>query len=124
MSSSDDILRARKLQREKGEERHADRSKERLMSIAEKKFKTTFIFALSEFETVFGPELFGSGLDDEEIDAVQRENRRRWQQVRTNILNKGHAQSRGLVNEMALHDIQFRGYEYGMTVEEKDGNQG
>jgi len=123
MSSAEDILRAKKLQQAKGNERFADRSKQHLMDIAEKKFRTTFIFALSEFEKMFGGELFGHGLDEEEIDSVQKQNRKKWQQVRTNILNKGHAQSRGLVGEMALYDIQFRGYEYGMTVEGKDGNQ-
>lgn len=122
MSSEDDILKARKRQQVKAGERHADRSKQRLMKIAEKKFQTTFIFALAEFEKAFGGELFGHGLDQDEIDSVQRHNLKTWQQVRTNILNKGHAQARGLIGEMTLYDIKFTGYGYDMAMEERNGD--
>ena len=57
--------------------------------------------------------------EEDEIDSVQRENRKRWQQVRTNILNKGHAQARGLIQEMMLYDIRFAGYHCDMKPEDR-----
>lgn len=87
-----------------------DRTKQRLKRIAEKKFRTCFIFALAEFETVFGPELWGHGLYEERLTPQQKINRERWEQVRKNILDKGNAQSRALGMEIDLHKVEFEGY--------------
>lgn len=97
-----------------------DRSKDRLTRIVEKKFLTATIFALSEFENVFGKELWGHGLPEDELDSNQKANRIVWKQVRKNILNKGHMQSRSIKNELKLHNIEFKGYSLELTIGDRN----
>jgi hypothetical protein len=97
-----------------------DRAKGRLKRIAAKKFTTCFIFSLAEFENVFGAEIWGHQLPDDQLTPKQRANRERWNHLRTNILNKGHAQSRALLSEIDLHEICYNGY--GIKFE-GDGNE-
>ena len=100
----------RKEQRAKSQGRIQRDSRNRLKRIVQKKMTTCFIFALSEFELVFGKDLWGHGLPDDEVSSEQKANRERWDQVRTNILNKGNTQARALGAEMELHSVEFRGY--------------
>lgn len=88
----------------------AQDSRDRLNKIANKKFRTCFIFALAEFENTFGFELWGHNLPESKINPEQKANRIRWEQVRKNILDKGNTQSRALGMEIDLHNVEFRGY--------------
>ncbi len=92
------------------EVRIAEDSQNRFKKIANKKFRTCFIFALAEFEKTFGLELWGHNLPKDEITSEQEANRIRWHQVRKNILDKGNAQSRALGAEINLHLVKFEGY--------------
>lgn len=85
-------------------------SQDRLKKIAQKKFRTCFIFALAEFENTFGSELWGHNLSDNKLTSEQKTNQIRWNQVRKNILDKGNTQSRALGMEIELHRIEFDGY--------------
>jgi hypothetical protein len=105
------LVNLRKEQRKQSQGRIQEDSKDRLKKIVCKKMTTTFIFALSEFENVFGQELWGHGLRDSELTSAQQANKKRWEQVRTNILNKGNTQARALEAEMDLHSVEFRGYQ-------------
>jgi len=96
-------------------------SRERLKRTSAKKFRTAFIFPISEFETTFGLALWGHGLPDEELTPLQMANRERWQQVRTNILNNGNTQLRAMEAEIDLHEIRFVGYKVDLTKEKDDG---
>jgi len=82
----------------------------RFKKIAKKKFTTCFIFAISEFEKVWGQELWGHGLPEETLTEVQRANRKRWEQVRRDILDKGNGQLRGFESEIDIHNLEFKGY--------------
>lgn len=85
-------------------------SRSRLKRISHRKFRTCFIAALSEFETTFGLELWGHDLPIDKLTTEQVVNRKRWEQIRKNILDKGNAQSRALGMEIDLHEVSFRGY--------------
>ncbi len=82
----------------------------RFKKIAKKKFTTCFIFAISEFEKVFGQELWGHGLPIEKLNEIQIANRKRWEQIRRDILDKGNGQLRGLESEIDVHNLEFKGY--------------
>lgn len=95
-------------------------SRERLKRISRRKFKTCFIYALSEFESQFGVSLWGHGLLEEEMTPEQIDNRIIWEEVRKNILDKGNAQSRALGMEIDLHRVEFQGYHmhFGGKIDE------
>ena len=90
--------------------RIAEDSRKRLKSIAHKKFRTCFISALSEFELVFGVDLWGHNLQEEKLTSDQKKNRILWDQGRKTILDKGNSQSRALGMEIDLHSVEFEGY--------------
>lgn len=112
----------RKKHKSEQQDRIADKSRDRLKDLAAKKFKTCFIFALSEFETVFGLDLWGHGLPESELTSTQKANRKRWKQVRNSILDKGHMQARGLEAEIDLHEVKFKGYKIDLIGGNKDGD--
>lgn len=85
-------------------------SKDRLKKISNTKFETCFIFAISEFERIFGLELWGHDLPEEKLTDDHKANRILWDVVRKRILDKGNTQSRALGMEIDLHNIEFVGY--------------
>jgi hypothetical protein len=96
--------------------------KTRFKKIAKKKFTTCFIFAISEFEKVWGQELWGHGLPEDQLTDKQKANRERWGQVRRDILDKGNSQLRGFESEIDVHDLEFKGYSMTFVVKEGDKN--
>ena len=99
--------------------RIAQDSQDRLKKIAHRKFRTCFISALAEFENMFGLEIWGHNLPEDELTQKQKANRIYWEQVRKNILDKGNAQSRALGMEIDLHRLEFEGYkmDFGGTTD-------
>jgi hypothetical protein len=121
MSRKEEELAAlRRVQKVAHLGRIAKDSQDRLKRIAQKKFRTCFISALSEFENTFGLDLWGHDLPDDKVTPEQKANRVRWDQVRKNILDKGNAQSRALGMEIDLHQVKFEGYrmDFGRTNDE------
>ena len=110
MKKEEELLRIKKLQKALHKERTFEDSKNRLKDIAMKKFRTCFIFALSEFEETFGHDLWGHNTDEDCMTDEQLLNREKWKNIRTNILNKGNTQARALMSEIDLHKIEFEGY--------------
>ena len=96
-------------------------SKDRLKEISKKKFETCFIFCLAEFETTFGRELWGHGLQDNELTEAQLKNRDLWTKLRKDILNKGNTQRRALVAEIDLHNVEFEGYRMNLVGDKENG---
>lgn len=86
-------------------------SKNRLKNISRKKFNTCFIFAISEFERIFGMELWGHGLDEDNLNNNHKANKILWDLVRKNILDKGNTQARAMGMEIDLHSVEFEGYQ-------------
>ncbi len=114
------LAELRKKQRQQSQGRIQHDSNQRLKKIIAKKLTTTFICALSEFETSFGYQLWGHGLPEEEITSTQKANKEKWEQVRTNILNKGNTQVRALTAEMDLHKVEFCGYQIQFGREQEN----
>lgn len=83
--------------------------KARLKKIAEKKFMTTTIFPLSQFEIAFG-HLWGHGKKTEDRSHEEKVNFEKWQEVRDNILNNGNSQKRAMINEIDNHEIEWKRY--------------
>jgi hypothetical protein len=97
---------------------HTEKTKEqmrtRLKKISEKKFRTTMIFALAEFENMFG-QLWGHGKAENELTDEELNNRRKWSECRTRILDNGHKQSRGFGSEIDMHTVIWNRYTYVFT---------
>ena len=106
----EELARLRRDNANSNRGRIAQDCRDRLKRIAEKKFRTCFIAALSEFEMSFGPIVWGQGSAEDELTQEQLDNRALWKQVRKNILDKGNAQSRALGMEIDLHRVEFEGY--------------
>lgn len=115
-----ELAEVRKHQRENSSGRKRRESKERLKKIVTRKVKTSFIGAISEFEVAFGQILWGHGLPEDELTSIQRANKNKWEQVRTNILNKGNGQIRALAAEMDLHNVEFQGYRISFEGKQRD----
>jgi len=117
MSQQENLIQSR---RNRHREYIAQKSKQRLKAIANKKFKTCFIFALAEFEKMFGIDIWGYNLSDDQLTPEQRANRDKWYMVRKNILDKGNIQARALIKEIDLHYIKFEGYNISCGGEKDD----
>ncbi len=121
MDVQDALASAQRAGHRANEQEIQRESLERLKRIAQRKFRTTFIFPIAEFETVFGLGLWGHGLPDDQLTNEQRANRLRWEQVRTAILNNGNTQARALQAELDLHRVQFQGYRVSLRGGESHG---
>ncbi len=119
-SKETELAEIRRHQKENSSGRRRCESKERLKKIVTRKVKTSFIGAISEFELAFGQILWGHGLPKDELTSIQKANKDKWEQVRTNILNKGNGQIRALVAEMDLHDVEFQGYRINFEGKQRD----
>lgn len=120
--SSEALAAAQRKFRAIGKEAVDEQSKARLKTVVARKFRTCFIFPLSEFETAFG-ELWGHGLKESELNCEQRINRAKWESVRMKILNTGNTQSRAVQAEIDLHHVQFQGYVLELRGESGHDNQ-
>jgi hypothetical protein len=78
-------------------------SKERLSRIIEKKLQTSFIGAISQFETFFGSLWSGN-------TAEQRKLKELWEQCRTKVLNNGNNQIRALMLELSQYNVEWNMY--------------
>ncbi len=91
------------------DQRFREGCKKRLLGTIEKKFKTTIIGAIASVEAGFG-ELWGHGKPDVELTAKEKEFRDIWQEVRTEILNKGNNNLRGAQDEIAQYSTIWEGF--------------
>jgi hypothetical protein len=94
-----------------------ERSKTQLTRIIEKKFKTTFIGAVSCIEQEFG---FLWGNDKSPASRTEEEKRwyDKWQRLRTAILNNGNNQARAVLNELQQYKVKWDGYKITLRGKE------
>lgn len=100
----------RNLKTDEQKTRYRNDSKQRLKNILSKKFKTTIIFPLSQFEMTFG-KLWGHGKNDSELSAQELANKKIWLECRERILNNGHKQERNSMAEIDMYDISWNRYQ-------------
>lgn len=106
--------------RKRNAEKYKENSKKRLMTNIDKKFQTTMIGSLAQFEEFFG-NLWGHGLPLDRLSSTQVENRKIWEEVRTNILNNGNNQARAARDEIAQYTMTWNRYRTEFIVmPEKD----
>jgi hypothetical protein len=91
------------------DDRYKDNSKRRLLNNIKKKFDTTIIGSLAAFEEKFG-DLWGHGLDYEELDEDQVYWREAWINARSKILDNGNANLRAAQNEIAQYTLSWNRY--------------
>jgi hypothetical protein len=103
----------RKAEAEEAAKRYNESSRQRLLKIMEKKFQTSFIGSLSQYEQFFG-HLWGHRADESTLTPEQLEMRHRWNEVRTNILNNGNNQIRAMQNEVSQYTITWNRYQMNL----------
>lgn len=89
-----------------------DFSKKRLIDNLTKKFNTTMIGSISLMEREFG-ELWGHGKTEEECNREEKYWRKKWNILRTELLNNGNNQLRASINEVGEYTMKWE--KYSMT---------
>jgi hypothetical protein len=87
-----------------------EKMRDRLKTIVSKKFDTTMIYPISQFEAAFG-ELWGNGKSEDSLSDSEKLFRAKWKQCRNNILNNGNQQKRNANAEINMHDVVWRRYQ-------------
>jgi hypothetical protein len=91
-------------------DKYKDKYRERLKKILGKKFDTTMIFPLSQFEMAFGY-LWGHGKPESELTTEEKVNLNKWHQVRNSILNCGNQQKRNCNSELDQYEVIWQRYQ-------------
>ena len=99
--------------------KYQDVSKDRLLKISKKKIQTTMIGALSTLEKSFGF-LWGHE-SSEELTPEQEHLKEIYDEVRSEILDRGNNQARNLEAEFAQYDVNW--LKYQITLPVKNFNQ-
>ena len=92
---------------------YKEKSKQRLANIMKKKVQTTMIGALSSLEEKFGS-LWGH--DCEVLTDDQENLRNTYEELRSEILDKGNTQIRNIDAELAQYDVNWNRYKYQIPV--------
>tara|TARA_Y100000310_G_C20232103_1_gene600718 strand:- start:136 stop:510 length:375 start_codon:yes stop_codon:yes gene_type:complete len=95
-------------------DQYLDLSKERLLKIGKKKIQTTMIGALSTLEKRFG---FLWGQDqDKDLTPEQEHMKELYEEIRSEILDRGNNQMRNLEAEFVQYDIKWLRYTVKLPV--------
>jgi hypothetical protein len=84
------------------------------LNILTKRFQTTMIGALYQFEENFGY-LWGLDKDDQSLTENEKRFRLKWESTRNEILNLGNSQLRKCVNDFnnTKHKYKYKFYKKG-----------
>jgi hypothetical protein len=96
------------------EDLYKEKSKERLNKNCKKKVQTTMIGALSSIEEHFGF-LWGHESDDP-LSEEQEKMRLVYEELRSDVLDKGNTQIRNIDAEFTQYDITWNRYQYRIPV--------
>ena len=107
------IKKAKGFKSEK-EEQYKESSKERLAKIAKKKIQTTMIGALSTVEKSFGF-LWGHE-SDEPLSPEQEHMKSLYEEVRSEILDRGNNQARNLEAELNQYYVKRLRYQLNQPL--------
>lgn len=113
MSDLRKIVENRKNYQHDRESKYKQESKDRLSKILKKKIQTTMIGALSSIEEHFG------FLWDENNGNTKEQNERMkqiYEQVRSEILDKGNNQSRNVDAELSQYNVEWLKYQLKIPV--------
>ena len=93
------------------------RSKLRLKKDIKKKIETTMIGALASIEKFLG---FLWGHDDSEPTPEQERLKEIYEELRSEILDKGNTQIRNSEAEVESYDVTWNKYHYNIPVQNRD----
>ena len=93
------------------------RSKVRLKKDIKKKIETTMIGALASIEKFFGP-LWGHDNPDQTPD--QARIKELYEDLRSEILDKGNTQIRNSESELESYDVTWNKYHYNIPIQNRD----
>jgi len=118
------VRKSEKYKSEKAN-RYQEVSKERLLKISKKKIQTTMIGALSTVEKYLG---FLWGHESSETLTPEQEHLKEvYNEVRSEILDRGNNQARNLETEFAAYDINWLRYQITLpvkTINQKGADNG
>ena len=97
-------------------------SKERLLKISKKKIQTTMIGALSTLEKGFG--FLWGHKSSEPLTPEQEHLKEIYDEVRSEILDRGNNQARNLEAEFANYDINWLRYQITLPVKTFNQEEG
>lgn len=101
-------------------ENYNDRSSQRLLSIGNKKIRTTMIGCISEIEKTLG-KLWGAGsIPYEEMTDEEKDWYELWQIARKNMLNLGNNQIRAFQNELNQYTITWNRHMSVLPIKNKE----
>ena len=125
--SYEELVRKHEQFRAAKDAKYKDVSKDRLLKISKKKIQTTMIGALSTLEENLGF-LWGHE-SDEDISPEQQHMKTIFEQVRSDILDKGNTQIRNLEAEFNYYDITWLRFQVDLPVKpveepDKEENDG
>lgn len=107
--------------RNKKQDGYNEYSKKRLKREIKQRFVTTMIAALDKFEKGFG---YLWGFDqDRDLTEQERISKEIWLAIRTEILDKGHAQRRSLEEELERYTITWNKYHTEFKIRRRDYGQ-
>ena len=121
------LIRSSNNYKQEREEKFKNNSKDRLLKISAKKIKTTMIGALSTIESHLGF-LWGHEAN-EPLTPEQEHMKLVYEEIRSEILDKGNAQIRNLEAEFSYYDITWLRYHVNLPVnrmepkEDEDGRE-
>ena len=114
----DDLIRQSDKFKTDKEQRYKEVSKERLLKIAKKKIQTTMIGALSSLEKHFG---FLWGHEQEgEVTPEQQHMKDLYEEIRSEILDKGNNQIMNLETEFSYYDITWLRYQMVLPMKSRE----
>jgi len=96
-------------------------AQQRLEKNLSKKIQTTMSGALESFENGFG-DLWGIDLDENTLDPEQARLSEIWEDVRSEILNRGNMQIRAAKDEISEYNTEWNGRKINFILKEKDND--
>ena len=93
---------------------YKEKSKDRLTKNCKKKVQTTMIGALSSIEDHLG--FLWGHKSDEALSEEQEKMRQLYEELRSEILDKGNTQMRNIDAELTQYDINWNRYQYKIPI--------
>ena len=109
-----ELIRSNSDYKKKREDRYKTDSRDRLSKIIRKKIETTMIGALSSIEDHLG--FLWTNADNSPLTEEQSLMQDVYQEIRSEILDKGNNQIRNLESEMSHYEIKWLRYHMNLPV--------
>jgi len=117
-----DLIRSKSDYKQTREDKYKVDSKDRLSKIMRKKIETTMIGALSTIEEHFG--FLWNNEDGTPLTAEQTTMKDLYQQVRSEILDKGNNQARNTDAELSQYEVEWLKYSMELPVIKRNLEEG